>query len=121
MFFTASAGMPHDAAFFSTYLTTLPSASVKAPRSLQASSGVALRSLAARTLFAFFCAASRRLMNSATQGGGCPAPPGAAPCPGNGAGAAPWPGNGAGVDDGNPPEDGKPVLGAGADGHEDVA
>src|SRR5262245_55247142 len=125
MAFTASAGMPHDDAFFSTYLTTLASASVKTPMSLQASSGVTLRAPASRTLFAFFSAASRGVQNSARRGGGWPAPPGAGACPpGNGAaGAAPWPGNGAGAgaDDGNPPgagaEDGKPPPGAGAEGH----
>src|SRR5262245_61877268 len=67
MFFTASAGMPHDAALFSTYLTTLASASVKTPRSLQASSGVALRWLAARTALARSCAAARNVRKSIRQ------------------------------------------------------
>ena len=95
MFFTASAGMPHVAAFFSTYLTTLASASVKWPMSLQASAGVALRSLAVRTALARFSAALRKFMNSTAQGGSCPAGGGAgAACPGNCPGACDgnWPG-----------------------------
>src|SRR5689334_3738846 len=94
--------MPHFEALASMYLIILISAWPKLAISLQASSGGALRSLAALISLPRFSASSRSGMKpfmQASEGpalGPCgdpPPPKGAAPCEGNalGAGAAAWP------------------------------
>src|SRR5882757_136510 len=66
-----SGGIPHEAALSAAYLISLASAAEKVLNNPQASFGSALRSLAARIAPAFFCASSRSLPNSVTQGGSC--------------------------------------------------
>src|SRR5712671_800828 len=95
-------GIPHLAAWLSTYLIILISDWAKLPISLQASSGGARRSLAALISLPRFSASSRKGTNPFMQssegpawvGGAGPrsnAEPviGAAPCAGNELGAAP--------------------------------
>src|SRR3972149_6443000 len=77
-----SGGMPQVAALSVTYLISFTSAAENALNNVQASFGVALRSLAAPIAFARFCASSRSLPNSCAQAGTC------CGCPAHGDGAA---------------------------------
>ena len=87
-------GIPHFAALASTYLIILISASPKLTISLQASSGGALRSLAALISLPRFSASSRSGAKSFMQASDGPEADGGAPRPLPYSGAAPPCGNG---------------------------